>query len=247
MVSSPRGLSEQEGCMRRRDGSPLWIADCQQGAIPLHRADLVAKSASGHYDEAWLQTLLHSHPEVLPIGQIESGYGDLVPLCRELPLLFGGGRSGALDNLFVTRDGKLVLVEAKLWRNPQARREVVAQVLEYAAAVFRMSYDELQSAVLEARRVGGMPAASLFEIVAGREWFRQDNPGRHRERFHELSHGEGFLEILRTRMNHDRMCRRLADGSGAAVLAIGYRLPPAGPRAASREATRPPPALKAKR
>jgi hypothetical protein len=153
--------------MRRRDGSPLWIADCQQGAIPLHRADLVAKSASGHYDEAWLQTLLHSHPEVLPIGQIESGYGDLVPLCRELPLLFGGGRSGALDNLFVTRDGKLVLVEAKLWRNPQARREVVAQVLEYAAAVFRMSYDELQSAVLEARRVGGMPAASLFEIVAG--------------------------------------------------------------------------------
>ena len=116
--------------MRRREGSPLWIAEAQQGAIPLRRADLGTRSALGHYDEAWLQTLLHCHPEVFPIGQIESGYGDLIPLCRELPLLFDGGRSGALDNLFVTRDGKLVLVEAKLWRNPEARREVVAQVLE---------------------------------------------------------------------------------------------------------------------
>jgi hypothetical protein len=146
--------------MRRRDGSPLWIADAQQ-PIPLHRADLGAKSALGHYDEAWLQTLLHSHPEVLPIEQIESGYGCLIPLCRELPL-----RCGALDNLFVTREGKLVLVEAKLWRNPEARRTVVAQALDYAAAVFRMSYGELESAVLKARRVREMPTASLFEIVS---------------------------------------------------------------------------------
>lgn len=112
--------------MRRRDGSPLWIADAQR-PIPLRRADLGAKSAFGHYDEAWLQTLLHGHPKIFPIEQIEPGFGDLIPLCRELSLLFGGGRSGALDNLFVTRDGKLVLVEAKLWRNPEARRTAVAQ------------------------------------------------------------------------------------------------------------------------
>jgi predicted ATPase len=31
--------------------------------------------------------------------------------------------------------------------------------------------------------------------------YLEDNPGRHRESFHELSHGEGFLEILRTRVN----------------------------------------------
>jgi predicted ATPase len=31
--------------------------------------------------------------------------------------------------------------------------------------------------------------------------YLEDNPGRRRERFHELSHGEGFLEILRTRVN----------------------------------------------
>jgi hypothetical protein len=153
--------------MRRRDGSPLWIDDAQQPAVVLRRADLGTKSGLGHYDEAWLQTLLHSHPEIFPIEQIEPGFGELIPLCCELPLLFGGGRSGALDNLLTTRDGGLVLVEAKLWRNPEARRSAVAQAMEYAAAVFRMSYSELESAVSKARHAGKMPAASLFEIIAG--------------------------------------------------------------------------------
>jgi predicted ATPase len=31
--------------------------------------------------------------------------------------------------------------------------------------------------------------------------YLEDHPGRRQERFHELSHGEGFLEILRTRVN----------------------------------------------
>jgi predicted ATPase len=31
--------------------------------------------------------------------------------------------------------------------------------------------------------------------------YLEENPGRRRERFHELSHGQGFLEILRTRVN----------------------------------------------
>ena len=83
----------------------------------------------------------------------------------------------------------------------------------------------------------GPGVAPRPERAGGREWFRQDNPGRHRERFHELSHGEGFLEILRTRVNHDRMCRRLADGSGAAVLAIGYRFAPEDPWPASVDDT----------
>jgi acetyl esterase len=37
--------------------------------------------------------------------------------------------------------------------------------------------------------------------------------------------------------SHDRMCRRLADGSGAAVLAVGYRLAPEHPWPASVDDT----------
>jgi hypothetical protein len=73
--------------------------------------------------------------------QIEPGFGRLIPVCKELPLTFGAGKSGSLDNLFVTRGGGLFLTEAKLWRNPEARRSVVAQAMEYAAALFRLNYD----------------------------------------------------------------------------------------------------------
>jgi hypothetical protein len=123
-------------------------------------------AANGSYDEAWLQRQLHQNPEVPPVEQIEPGFGHPIPLCRELPLTFGAGRSGALDNLFVTKEGRLLLVETKLWRNPEARRSVVAQAMEYAAAVFRLDYEELQSAVLRARASEAEQCGSIYDIVA---------------------------------------------------------------------------------
>jgi hypothetical protein len=151
--------------MRRRDGSPLWITEDQLSAAILRRADLGGRSDLGRYDELWLQTKLHCNPDVFPIEQIEPGFGDLIPLCRELPLSIGGGRSGALDNLFVTRDGGLVLVETKLWRNPEARRSAVAQAMDYAAAVFRMNYTQFERAVLTARGKANSVDDSMFKIV----------------------------------------------------------------------------------
>ena len=59
-----------------------------------------------------------------------------------------------------------MLVEAKLWRNPEARRTAVAQALDYASAVFRMSYSELEAAVLKARAAAKESRESLYEIVA---------------------------------------------------------------------------------
>ncbi|UGA42434.1 hypothetical protein HU230_0029635 [Bradyrhizobium quebecense] len=149
--------------MRRRDGAPLIITDGR--ASPLSRVDLSAKLVPGRYDEAWLQKLLFDHPELLPIEQIEPGFGDVVPLCRELPLTFGAGRSGAMDNVFATVDGGLVFVEAKLWRNPEARRAVVAQAMEYAAAIFRLNYEEFDAAVMRARRAIPSAAKSLYAIL----------------------------------------------------------------------------------
>jgi hypothetical protein len=150
---------------RRRDGRPQWIDDDLDSVKSLVRADLNGRSGS-KFDEAWLQQLLHRRPEVFPIEQIEPGFGDLIPVCRELSVTFGAGRSGALDNLYVTVSGGLVLVEAKLWRNPEARRSVVAQAMEYAAAIFRMSYQEFEAAAIKARGADDRSANSLVEIVA---------------------------------------------------------------------------------
>lgn len=152
--------------MSSRKATPLWIHDAAKPPVPMSRANLVGTDAQGYYSEAWIQKLLHEHPELFPIGEIEAGFGNLIPLCRELPVSFGGDKFGSLDNLFITRDGELVLVEVKLWRNPDARRLVVAQALDYAAAVFQMSCEKLQAAVLQSRRKDGLTESSLFEIVA---------------------------------------------------------------------------------
>lgn len=80
--------------------------------------------------------------ELLPLEQVEPGAGKFIPVCRELPLPKSGG-TVYLDVFGVTSAGRPVLVECKLWRNPQARREVIAQILEYAALLRGWSYADL--------------------------------------------------------------------------------------------------------
>jgi predicted ATPase len=48
------------------------------------------------------------------------------------------------------------------------------------------------------------PAWTYFlraDTMHGLYTYLEENPGKRPERFHEMSHGEGFLEILRTRIN----------------------------------------------
>jgi predicted ATPase len=53
-------------------------------------------------------------------------------------------------------------------------------------------------------RSADRPRWSYFlraDTMHGLYSYLEDNPGRRPERFHQLSHGEGFLEVLRTRVN----------------------------------------------
>jgi hypothetical protein len=113
-----------------------------------------------------------------------------------LPVGLGGNQIGYLDNLFVTQNGGLVLVEVKLWRNPEARRAAVAQAMEYAAAIFQMGYSELEAAVHKARRTNnGSPSASMFELVA------KQHPETDQIEFHDavsrnLTRGRAVIAVL---------------------------------------------------
>jgi hypothetical protein len=119
-----------------------------------------------HYSERWLQLLIQRNPLLLSVEQIEPGLGPPVPVCIELPLT-----SGFADNLLLTKDGSIVVVEAKLWRNPEARRQVVGQVLDYAKDLSRLTYEGLQAAVRLAR---SEPALDLFRLVHGEEAAEED-------------------------------------------------------------------------
>lgn len=107
-----------------------------------------------------LRDLIYAQPEVLPVDDIDPAIGPLVPVARELGL----PGTGRIDVFLADRHGHLVVVECKLWRNPQARREVVGQILDYARTLAGFSYDDLQR---EVSRATGLAGNALWELVRG--------------------------------------------------------------------------------
>lgn len=91
-------------------------------------------SVHGYIDEAHLQGLLAAHPTLIP------GVGPNARVCRE----FRSG-IGPADLVVVDLDSGITLVECKLASNPQIRREIIGQVLDYASQLWRMSVDEFDS------------------------------------------------------------------------------------------------------
>ena len=47
----------------------------------------------------------------------------------------------------VTPNGDLIVIETKLWSNPESRRKVVAQILDYAKEMSKWTYSDLQREV----------------------------------------------------------------------------------------------------
>lgn len=114
------------------------------------RIELSGKRTSG-FDERWLQELLFQQPGCIPVREIDPHIGTLIPICMELET-----GSGPADILYVTPTGQLVIVETKLWRNSEARRTVVAQILDYAKELTAWSYEDLVRQTAMASKMGPM-------------------------------------------------------------------------------------------
>ncbi len=106
---------------------------------------------------------MHHFLACLPIAEIDPVFSGPVPICTELKT-----NAGAIDNFLVTPSGSPVLVECKLWRNPEARHEVVGQIVDYAKELSRWSSSDLQREVSRRLKRNGNP---LLEMV------RKADPG----------------------------------------------------------------------
>src|SRR3954469_4708077 len=97
---------------------------------------LIAMEESPYDSEILLQKLLADHPDLLAVDQIN----DEVPrrwllVTREMAVpgeLDGAGR-WSLDHLFLDQDAIPTLVEVKRSSDTRIRREVIGQMLDYAA------------------------------------------------------------------------------------------------------------------
>lgn len=105
-----------------------------------------------------LRDLIFYNPAILPVHELDPGFGRIVAVTRELNV----PGVGFIDVVLIDERGRLVIVECKLWRNPQARREVVGQILDYARELARFSYDDLQREVSSStKRQGNV----LYDLV----------------------------------------------------------------------------------
>ncbi|QND17691.1 hypothetical protein HB775_25520 (plasmid) [Rhizobium leguminosarum bv. trifolii] len=120
-------------------------------------SQLSLAATQGGVSEAQVQELVHKYPRSLPIEEIDPSFKGPVAICRELMT-----PAGPIDNLLVTPSGLPVLVECKLWRNPEGRREVVGQIIDYAKELSRWTSSDLQREV--SRRLG-IPGNAMLDLV----------------------------------------------------------------------------------
>jgi hypothetical protein len=148
----------------------LYVGLMASGVYLRQGDKLVAMAEQPYATEDVLQELLEHYPELLAD---DTGGGEprrWLLVDREVGLASddSGASRWSVDHLFVDQDGVPTLVETKRSSDTRIRREVVGQMLDYAAnAVVYWRLDRLQSAFQAAcEKRGADSAAVLAEFLA---------------------------------------------------------------------------------
>lgn len=110
------------------------------------------------YNEEWIQSICYANPGIIPIDEIEPSFGGIVSICEELYT-----ESGPCDLVYLNDQGFMTIAECKLWRNPEARRKAVGQILDYAKDIAKWDYRKFELECLKARKDN---SNSLFSIIS---------------------------------------------------------------------------------
>ncbi|HEY3242784.1 MAG TPA: hypothetical protein VGM03_05475 [Phycisphaerae bacterium] len=138
----------------RRSGSPPVIVERGRSVRALERL----RRAHGEFDEKFLQNLLAENPELLPVHDLRDDVGTPVLIGREV----SAGASCWIDNLYLTTGGYVVVVETKLWRNPEARREVLSN--------FWITFSSSFGRITSGCKPSGDPAGRTRKNLSFRCW-----------------------------------------------------------------------------
>lgn len=116
------------------------------------------------YDnETELQKLLAESPDLIPAQDMREGAGQLIAVVREVYVDIG-----YVDFLGFSAEGGIAVIECKLANNPEVKRKVIGQVLEYGAALWGMSYEEFDQKIHD--RVGKSLTELVQDEVVDPEW-----------------------------------------------------------------------------
>jgi|GEM_PF-6876318 len=119
--------------------------------IPLDRVDLESKEIM----ESTLQEAIANCPNMLPFTEVDESLGQFTHLCREFQTI-----KGPIDHLLLGEHGEISIVETKLWKNPEARRQVLGQIIDYSSQLRGVTFIEFESKLKYVRK----NEDSLFQI-----------------------------------------------------------------------------------
>ncbi|MDO8532315.1 MAG: PD-(D/E)XK nuclease family protein [Dehalococcoidia bacterium] len=91
--------------------------------------------------EQQLHDLVQNNPDLLPVEEFGM-QGPLLVVGKETTVV-----SGAIDLVALTRDGEILVVEFKTGPQNTDFRSVVAQLLDYGAQLWRLSYEDFETSV----------------------------------------------------------------------------------------------------
>lgn len=89
-------------------------------------------------NEAALQKILYESPEIIPLEKLGENWTKPKLFIKEAGL----PGSGNTDLIGIDEDGGITIIECKLATNADIRRKVIGQVLEYAAYLWQLPYEE---------------------------------------------------------------------------------------------------------
>jgi hypothetical protein len=109
----------------------LFAADFSVTEEPTRKSYVLESARDVGFKEEWLQKAIEKNPELVLAPRRAGGLVE----DDERWVFWKKERSvgvGNLDVLLLSESGRIGIVETKLAYNPEARREVLAQLLEYA-------------------------------------------------------------------------------------------------------------------
>jgi len=124
-------------------------------------------------NEAELQNILYESPEIIPIEKL----GGNLPKPKLFIKEAGLPGSGYTDLIGIDEEGGITIIECKLATNTDTRRKVIGQLFEYAAYLWKMTYEQFDNICSKAEKWGEKHLADLMREKmerTGETWLEDD-------------------------------------------------------------------------
>jgi len=170
-------------------------------------------SYEGFTEEADLQEILFEDPNIIPIEDLfDAGLAPIKLMLKEVGL----PGAGSTDLVGIDAKGNIYVIETKLAKNPEAKRQVIGQILEYAAFMHEKGFDWLDGAV---KRQKGVGLSEFFEQLGDPNW---DKENFEQNIADNLASGKFKLFIVVDEMNSDlqRIINYMRNVLGVEIYAL---------------------------